>query len=77
MKAHVLVNILNHVPGDAEWDGGDLLTLSTGDKVSISETAKTMFPGESQLLAPVDHEAAGDDNDNDADLAPEPETLPD
>jgi hypothetical protein len=50
MKAHILLNVLNHVSGDAEWDGGDVLTLPDGIQISIAESAKTMIPGESRLV---------------------------
>lgn len=53
MKASILLNVLNHVPGDAEWDGADTLTLPDGSVVSIAESAKTMTPGNSRLCAPV------------------------
>jgi hypothetical protein len=54
MKAHVLLNVLNHVDGQSEWDGGDLLTLPDGTLVSIQESAKTMQPGQSLLRPPLD-----------------------
>lgn len=56
MKAHILLNVLNHVDGQADWDGGDRLTLPDGSVVSIQESAKTMSPGESQLLPPTESE---------------------
>ena len=62
MKASVLLNVLNHVPGDSEWDGGDLLKLPDGPVVSISESAKTMQPGQSKLLPPVEPGTAMADN---------------
>jgi len=62
MKASVLLNVLNHVPGDSEWDGGDLLKLPDGPVVSISESAKTMQPGQSKLLPPVEPGTAATDN---------------
>jgi hypothetical protein len=52
MKSSVLLNVLNHVPGDAEWDGADTLTLPDGTVVSIAASAATMTPGNSQLLPP-------------------------
>lgn len=54
MKAHVLLNVLNHVDGQSEWDGGDILTLPDGTRVSIQESAKTMQPGQSLLRPPLD-----------------------
>jgi hypothetical protein len=53
MKAHELLNVLNHVDGTSEWDGGDLLMLPDGSVISIAESAKTMRPGESQLMPPT------------------------
>ena len=37
MKAHELVNVLNHLDPQSEWDGGDLLTTPIGTVVSISK----------------------------------------
>jgi hypothetical protein len=54
MKASLLLNVLNHVPGDAEWDGGDILTLADGTRVSIADSAATMIPGESRLVRVAD-----------------------
>jgi hypothetical protein len=54
MKAHVLINVLNHIDPQSNWDGGDLLTTPEGAIYSISESAKTMRPGESQMMPPVD-----------------------
>ena len=47
MKAHELLNILNHIPPDAEWDGGDIIEITASDgmsgrTISISESVKTM-----------------------------------
>jgi hypothetical protein len=53
MKAHLLLNILNHVHPHSEWDGGDTLTHPDGSVVSIAESAKTMQAGNSRLMPPV------------------------
>lgn len=63
MKASVLLNVLNHVPGDSEWDGGDRITLPDGMVVSIAESAKTMTPGQSQLKPPIDIQTGFPDSD--------------
>jgi hypothetical protein len=78
MKASVLLNVLNHVPGDSEWDGGDLLKLPDGPVVSISESAKTMQPGESRLMPPVEPGTASvaDMADNGRYVAPPQEDPP-
>jgi hypothetical protein len=59
MKASVLLNVLNHVPGDATWDGADTITMPDGSAVSIAASAATMTPGESQLLPPEEPGKAG------------------
>lgn len=53
MRSHELLNVLCHVSSDAEWDGGDILTLNDGSIVSLRESAKTMRPGESKLMPPL------------------------
>ena len=52
MKASVLLNVLNHVPGDSECEG-DLISTPDGQMYSISESAKTMQPGQSRLMPPI------------------------
>lgn len=77
MRAHELVNVLNHVDGQSEWDGGDLLRLPDGGIISISESAKTMRPGESQLMPPADDESAtSDDAATEADMRASDDPLP-
>lgn len=53
MKAHELINVLNHVDPLSEWDGGDTLTTPEGVQYSIAESSKTMRPGESRLMSPT------------------------
>jgi hypothetical protein len=72
VKAHVLLNVLNHVPGDSEWDGCDTLTLPDGREISIVESAKTMRPGESCLK-----EAREDHDDTDHNESPAKPNPPD
>jgi hypothetical protein len=52
LKAHELINVLNHCDPQSEWDGGDILTAPDGVKISIMESAKTMTPGHSALMPP-------------------------
>lgn len=80
MRAHELVNVLNHVDGQSEWDGGDLLRLPGGSIISIEESAKTMTPGESRLMPPLEsiidpHAPLSDDATIEADMRAEGEPI--
>lgn len=50
MKAHLLLNVLNHVDPQSTWLGGDLIQSPDGTIYSLSESAKTMRSGESHLV---------------------------